>query len=88
MEYCPLGDLQRYISSKASLPSTEAQELTHQILEGLHEMHENGFTHRDLKPAVGISSSYNTRIERLIRYFLIECPYQVAATRVLVGEAC
>jgi serine/threonine protein kinase len=57
MEFCPLGDLQRYISSKSSLPLTEAQELTYQILEGLHEMHENGFTHRDLKPAVSISCS-------------------------------
>lgn len=50
-------------------------------------MHENGFSHRDLKPAVSISTSCSARFERLIRYVLIECPYQVAATRVLVGEA-
>jgi serine/threonine protein kinase len=63
MEYCALGDLQRYISNRSSLPPVEAQELTHQVLEGLHEMHENGFTHRDLKPAVSISFPYSARYE-------------------------
>lgn len=52
MEYCPLGDLYHYLSSVPSLPVVEVQELTRQILEGLYEMHENGFAHRDLKPKV------------------------------------
>ncbi|KAI9690150.1 MAG: hypothetical protein M1822_009111 [Bathelium mastoideum] len=51
LEYCPHGDLHRFLSRTSSLPVGEAQELTRQILEGLHDMHENGFAHRDLKPA-------------------------------------
>ncbi|KAF2233265.1 kinase-like protein [Viridothelium virens] len=51
LEYCPYGDLHRYLSRMSSLAVEEAQELTRQILEGLHDMHENGFAHRDLKPA-------------------------------------
>ncbi|TDZ19961.1 Calcium/calmodulin-dependent protein kinase type 1 [Colletotrichum orbiculare MAFF 240422] len=32
------------------IPETEAKMITCQLAEGLHHMHENGFTHRDLKP--------------------------------------
>lgn len=52
MEYHPLGDLQHYFLGVSSLDVADAQRLTHQILEGLHEMHINGFAHCDLKPAV------------------------------------
>jgi serine/threonine protein kinase len=60
MEYCPRGDLRRYLNQRI-LPAEEAQNLTYQILEGLHQMHENNFAHRDLKPGVStiyISSNY------------------------------
>jgi hypothetical protein len=40
------------MSANGKLPLEEAQQVTSQILEGLHEMHENGFAHRDLKPGV------------------------------------
>ncbi|KAL9084942.1 MAG: hypothetical protein Q9165_007808 [Trypethelium subeluteriae] len=59
LEYCPHGDLRRYLSQTSSLSVGDAQELTRQILEGLHDMHVNGFAHRDLKPAVStISPTY------------------------------
>lgn len=52
MEYLEHGDLQHYILSSPALPEQEAGDVTFQILEGLSFMHENGFAHRDLKPAV------------------------------------
>ena len=52
MEYIPCGDLQKYMTKP--LPETEAQQITFQVLEGLALMHENGFAHRDLKPAVSL----------------------------------
>ena len=55
MEYFPNGDLQRYIGSP--LPENETQTIVSQILEGLDYMHQNKFTHRDLKPAVSVLSS-------------------------------
>ncbi|UKZ73157.1 hypothetical protein TrVFT333_000798 [Trichoderma virens FT-333] len=49
MEYLELGDLQRHLIKP--LPESEAQQITLQVLEGLKYMHENGFVHRDVKPA-------------------------------------
>ena len=54
MEYLPAGDLHKYLSSP--LPEMEAQHIVFQILEGLHFMHDNGFAHRDLKPAVSLAT--------------------------------
>jgi serine/threonine protein kinase len=54
MEYCPYGDLHHHLLDQKRLPAAEAQQLTYQILDGLHQMHENGFAHRDLKPGVNI----------------------------------
>jgi serine/threonine protein kinase len=54
MEYCPHGDLHHYLLDQQELPVAEAQKLTYQILDGLHQMHENGFAHRDLKPGASI----------------------------------
>ncbi|KAK2771850.1 calcium calmodulin-dependent protein kinase type 1b [Colletotrichum kahawae] len=48
MEYVPHGDLQNYLSNP--IPEDEARIITRQLTEGLHQMHMNGFTHRDLKP--------------------------------------
>jgi calcium/calmodulin-dependent protein kinase I len=50
MEYIEHGDLQKYLSRP--LPESEARQITGQVLEGLHFMHDNGFVHRDLKPGV------------------------------------
>lgn len=53
LEYLPLGDLRGYLSTKGGrVPQTEAQQIVSQLLDGLRFMHEEGFTHRDLKPAV------------------------------------
>ena len=54
MQYLPCGDLQKYLSSP--LPEKEGQHIVSQILEGLHFMHDNGFAHRDLKPAVSLAT--------------------------------
>ena len=52
MEYLSHGDLHKYLGSP--LPETEGQLIVSQIVEGLHFMHDNGFAHRDLKPAVSL----------------------------------
>ena len=50
MEYFKHGDLRSAIT--ASITEDEARDITRQLLEGLRVMHENGFTHRDMKPEV------------------------------------
>jgi calcium/calmodulin-dependent protein kinase I len=54
MEFLPRGDLQRHLDVVSTLPEPDVQKITFQVLEGLSFMHENGFAHRDLKPAVSI----------------------------------
>ncbi|CAG9984171.1 unnamed protein product [Clonostachys byssicola] len=54
MEYCELGDLQRYLFKKCQdrrLPENQAHEIASQVLDALTRMHEEKFAHRDLKPA-------------------------------------
>jgi serine/threonine protein kinase len=62
MEYCHHGDLHHYLLQERLLPVTETQQLTYQLIEGLHEMHENDFAHRDLKPGVSILPKYRITI--------------------------
>ena len=50
MEYLPLGSLQHCVST--SLAESETKVIVTQILEGLKTMHDQDFTHRDLKPLV------------------------------------
>jgi serine/threonine protein kinase len=50
MEYLPYGDLNSFIEK--GIPENEIKLITIQLLEGLAIMHENSFTHRDLKPGV------------------------------------
>jgi serine/threonine protein kinase len=57
MEYCLLGDLHHYLLQE-QLSIAETQQLTYQILEGLHQMHENDFAHRDLKHGVSVLPKY------------------------------
>ena len=56
MEYCRHGDLHHYLVSERSVPAGVAQQLAYQMLEGLDQMHQNDFAHRDLKPGVFIAS--------------------------------
>lgn len=53
MEYLPNGDLHKYLGSP--LLESEGQHIVSQVLEGLCFMHQNGFIHRDLKPAVSLA---------------------------------
>ena len=46
MEYCPGGDLTKYISQG----ETRLADYARDILEGLHALHSAGKIHRDLKP--------------------------------------
>ena len=48
MEYFPLGDLERYMDRQLS--EIQIKVIIRQLLKGLCIMHQNGFTHRDLKP--------------------------------------
>jgi serine/threonine protein kinase len=50
MEYFPLGDLGNFIENDISEDSV--REIASQLLQGLAFMHAEGYTHRDLKPAV------------------------------------
>jgi serine/threonine protein kinase len=50
MEYLQFGDLAKQITPE--ITEWDAQQVTIQLLDGLYIMHQNGFTHRDLKPQV------------------------------------
>ncbi|KAI1178842.1 kinase-like domain-containing protein [Nemania sp. FL0916] len=50
MEYCPLGDLQRFLIKHEKLPESDTREIICQVVKGLQYMHEEGFAHRDVKP--------------------------------------
>jgi serine/threonine protein kinase len=84
MEHCRHGDLQHYLKTKKSIPAAEAQQLAHQMLEGLDQMHQNGFVHRDLKPGVcklPLSSGHILMFS--------EHSHQINATRrEVVGSTC
>jgi serine/threonine protein kinase len=55
MEYVQLGDLEKNLPISGRLPEMEVQQITKQILDGLHIMHTESFAHRDLKPQVCLS---------------------------------
>jgi len=50
MEYFQEGDLNKHIGKP--LPQETVQNILKQILEGLVVMHQEGITHRDIKPEV------------------------------------
>jgi serine/threonine protein kinase len=51
MEYLDGVDLSSLIRQRGPLPVAEACELVRQAANGLQHAHENGFVHRDVKPA-------------------------------------
>lgn len=52
MEYLRFGDLEQAITKMPPMVEKDASTIIAQVLEGLHFMHDNDFTHRDLKPRV------------------------------------
>ncbi|RSM09569.1 hypothetical protein CDV31_007675 [Fusarium ambrosium] len=52
MEYCPHGDLKKYLASIGGrLPEGQVKSITSQVLAGVVMMHRAGFANRDIKPA-------------------------------------
>ena len=51
MEYLPFGDLSKHMSP-GNISEQDARQITRDLLEALALMHEEGFTHRDIKPQV------------------------------------
>ncbi|CAI6101203.1 unnamed protein product, partial [Clonostachys chloroleuca] len=53
MEYCELGDLEKYLSKSPlhRVSEAEAHDISSQILDALCSMHEEKYCHRDLKLA-------------------------------------
>lgn len=56
MENIDLGDLGKYIDQPWA--DTDAVVVAEQLLQGLQVLHDQGITHRDLKPAVS-SKTYS-----------------------------
>lgn len=50
-EHFTLGDLESYMAENAPMDEAAAREVACQVLEALREMHREGFTHGDIKPA-------------------------------------
>jgi calcium/calmodulin-dependent protein kinase I len=86
MEYLEYGDLHHYLLESPPLPEQEAGDITFQILEGLAFMHENGFAHRDLKPAV--RRLYDTIVSNMHHKLIINPEYssKVKTSEYLVGK--
>lgn len=51
MEYLP-GNLKEYMSQYGVFNEKAAKDITEQILQGVHVLHENRIMHRDIKPEV------------------------------------
>jgi serine/threonine protein kinase len=76
MEYCELGDLNKYLRNSLlcpenRLPELDTREIVYQVLEALSTMHEENFCHRDLKLAVRFlvtTSNANTNILSSVEY--------------------
>jgi calcium/calmodulin-dependent protein kinase I len=77
MEYMEYGDLNLYLEKP--LPENEARYITLQVAEGLKLLHENGFAHRDLKPAV--KSSYS-RTDKIVANM---SRISLSSTKALIG---
>ncbi|KAK4107344.1 kinase-like protein [Canariomyces notabilis] len=50
MEYLPAGDLEQYRLDSGRFSESDTSCIVRQLVHGVRHMHENGFTHRDLKP--------------------------------------
>lgn len=50
LEYCPNGDLFKYIVMRDMIPEHEAQIIFQQLASAISYIHSHGIAHRDLKP--------------------------------------
>jgi serine/threonine protein kinase len=68
MEFFPFGTLNVWING-VTLREPEAKLIARQLVEGLKIMHEEGFTHRDLKPQVSahLNDHHAQTMHQLIR---------------------
>lgn len=57
-EYCQYGDLKQFVKDTGPISEPQVQEIIYQVLQGVIFMHDSNFAHRDLKPAVSLTS-YN-----------------------------
>ena len=57
MEYVPFGDLSKYITT-GEIKEHDAKQIARDIIEALIIIHEEGFTHRDIKPQVRWTMKY------------------------------
>ena len=76
MEYVPLGDLSKYITT-GEIKEHDAKQITRDVLEALMIIHDEGFTHRDIKPQVRFpcrASSANILVADLLTIHM--CSYQ------------
>ena len=51
LEYCPGGDLAKFIATRGRVSEGTAQRFLRDISAGLITIHKQGFIHRDLKPS-------------------------------------
>ncbi|KAH0792561.1 CAMK family protein kinase [Histomonas meleagridis] len=50
MEYCPGGDLYKFLIDRGKIPEPEAANLIYQLLNAIQYIHSIGVAHRDIKP--------------------------------------
>jgi serine/threonine-protein kinase ULK2 len=50
-EFCNEGDLEALLKKRTKLPEDEAIAIIRDFLDGFRHLGENGFLHRDMKPA-------------------------------------
>lgn len=60
MEFMAHGDLQKYMPDVTTQKFSvqETQDVVSQLVEGLFFLHDNDFSHRDLKPAVSAMANH------------------------------
>ncbi|RPA93501.1 kinase-like protein [Choiromyces venosus 120613-1] len=86
MEYLEHGDLRKNLDK----PFAEevVQEITKQVLNGLHVMHVNDIAHRDLKPENIFVVRMSTVWGKLGDFGISKCVHSNIAFRSTVGTDC
>ena len=60
MEYITIGDMSKTFESGYQWNESDTKVVIKQLLQGLAVMHQEGITHRDLKPEVCTSLALDT----------------------------